>query len=1506
MCSAKRVMIERIGRYQIRGELGKGGFGRVYLAFDPTVERQVAIKVLDAGADRSLADRFHTEARAAGNLHHKNIVTVHEFGEEAGKQFLVMEYLEGQDLHEVIVRKRPLTLLERIEIMSQVAEGLHYAHRHGVVHRDVKPANIMLLVDRSVKIMDFGIARLIRQTSARLTQSGYMVGTASYMAPEQFRDAEIDALCDIWAYGVIYYQLLTGQNPFEGPDPAASMYRVTTLDPPPATTLCAECPDALSDVIARLLSRERERRYQSLEDAQFDVEPILSVLRRRRAAELLPQARALLNARKLEEAQAVVREIVELDRGNPEGRKLRELVHRELKQVSARPRVAALLKKADTDAGRHQYAEAIRTLEDASRLDPTDSSIQVRIDQFRAAKEQAERVARLIEQARKQLEAHNLSGAFKDLSEARGIDPENQEAQHLLAQIRGEMESRERERRLREGVGRAKGLLMMNAFDEASQMLRTLADENPGAAQVQQLAEEVRRQKAEHETAERLQSEIAVCKDLLKRSELPEVVQRLDRLAQEFPKDRHVSALLAYAREELSVKQRGKQLEQIERDAQAHVQSRAFDLALKLAEDGLRTYPGEERLTRLMQAVVFAKAEHEKNLLIEKGLQRSEQIRRDGQLEDALATVEALIQQHGPVPGLTSARDNLRREIQEKEEKRREDALRQAMTQAKELLDQGRPDTATALLQRTTLLYPKEGDLNALLDQARRAKEEAEKQKAVQEILGRVAECERTADWDGALALLEAGIQKYGVVPLLSTAFGRVQTQKIAAQEKGRIADLAARGEWGAALELAETALKAHPGNAALIKLCEQVRNERQLALEATCSNVARFLEATDVGRAREILERKRQVYGDDPRLRALEAEIEDVQFRKEHFGAARAYLKKRELGAAEAAAREILKRHSEDGEAQSLLDEIARQRDEELRKQKYEEGRIAVELLLRKQKFDDAIRALEKLLEQFPKDRLLEADLNGAREAKESHQRKQTYEKGRAEAEQLIRDREFDRAIRLLEKLMEQFPKDRTLDDDLKNARTGKERSEQKQAHEKGRLAIEPLIRNREFDAAISGLASLLKQFPRDPLFEQYLETATKAKQAQERNRLYTLGREKAQQLLRDRQFDPAVRALQLLLKQFPGDPGLEDELQGALAAKARHLMNERIAELEALYRKGRAAVVKEKALALLAEVEEPRARELLAWAESALQKRDEAPPSQFIPPSVPERERKKAGLAWVALAVVLAAGGSVAYWLSRPAHHPATLSLQPTDVAFDYNIGQSALPPQAVAVTASDPAVRWRVTASDKWILAAPLEGDASSRLLISVEPKSLAAGFYHGVLLVSPAESGRPKELHVRLTVRAQQAKVELPPHPAPPVSPPPKKAASVPQDVPKVVEPKPQPPPATPPPSAPPAQEKEPVVDCHAPTYGGSLAGTLTWLGELQPAGVLVIGRKGVISGPQARLAGKRLPGCDVTITRVSTGIAIAETPSAANNFGTIKLQNTSTAPISPVTLRWEVK
>ena len=266
------VVSQRIGRYEIEGELGRGGFGLVYRARDPAMERFVAIKLLLSPGNPDAAARFRKEAVALARVPHRNIVAIHDVDEDAGRPFLVMEYLDGETLSTKI-DSSSLSLAAKIEIVSQLAEGLHFAHSLGIVHRDIKPANVMVLSDGTVKIVDFGVARLTQAT--RVTQEGMWVGSLAYMAPEQFHGAEADALSDVFAYGILCYELITERHPFAAGDSRAVAYRIISEDPPPVSTMTPGCPLVLDAIISRTLAKSRDRRYQTLKEVWSDLQPLL-------------------------------------------------------------------------------------------------------------------------------------------------------------------------------------------------------------------------------------------------------------------------------------------------------------------------------------------------------------------------------------------------------------------------------------------------------------------------------------------------------------------------------------------------------------------------------------------------------------------------------------------------------------------------------------------------------------------------------------------------------------------------------------------------------------------------------------------------------------------------------------------------------------------------------------------------------------------------------------------------------------------------------------------------------------------------------------------------------------------------------------------------------------------------------------------------------------------------------------------------------------------------------
>jgi serine/threonine-protein kinase len=254
----------RIGRFQIIRELGAGAMGKIYEAMDSTIQRNVAIKTIrgdigDMGGER-LRDRFMREAQAAGKLNHPNIVTIY-IAEDAGPMsYIAMEYLEGTTLEDYIVRRAPLMLKEITRITAAVAAALDYAHKNGIVHRDIKPANIMLTRDNNVKVMDFGIAYVQAST---LTMDGAVLGTPSYMSPEQVRGEVVDGRSDIFSLGVVVYEMATRLRPFLADTLPAISQKILTFNPKRVSDLNPAIPAAFDEVLAKALAKDRAERYQT-------------------------------------------------------------------------------------------------------------------------------------------------------------------------------------------------------------------------------------------------------------------------------------------------------------------------------------------------------------------------------------------------------------------------------------------------------------------------------------------------------------------------------------------------------------------------------------------------------------------------------------------------------------------------------------------------------------------------------------------------------------------------------------------------------------------------------------------------------------------------------------------------------------------------------------------------------------------------------------------------------------------------------------------------------------------------------------------------------------------------------------------------------------------------------------------------------------------------------------------------------------------------------------------
>jgi serine/threonine protein kinase len=276
--------LKKIGRYKILGELGRGAMGVVYKADDPNLDRVVALKTIaldkDAEGRAEYQKRFMLEAKAAGKLNHANIVTTFDFGEADGVAYLAMELLEGTDLRKR-VQQGMIPPLEALEIGCQIAEGIAYAHNRGIVHRDIKPGNIMLPDRGAAKIMDFGLARM--RMADHKTSTGIVLGTPRYMSPEQITGQPVDHRSDIFSLGIVVWEMLTGRRLFSGTEIQQVSHSITYDEHVPPTRVNPELPAMIDFVVARALKKDPAVRYQDADEMAADLHTCLAEMRGRAA-----------------------------------------------------------------------------------------------------------------------------------------------------------------------------------------------------------------------------------------------------------------------------------------------------------------------------------------------------------------------------------------------------------------------------------------------------------------------------------------------------------------------------------------------------------------------------------------------------------------------------------------------------------------------------------------------------------------------------------------------------------------------------------------------------------------------------------------------------------------------------------------------------------------------------------------------------------------------------------------------------------------------------------------------------------------------------------------------------------------------------------------------------------------------------------------------------------------------------------------------------------------------
>jgi serine/threonine protein kinase len=826
--------LDRIGKYEVLDVIGRGGMGVVYKATDPHIGRFVAIKMITGGD----LERFYVEAKSTGNLQCPNIVTVYDLGDQDGNPYLVMEYLEGVSLESIIASGRAMSLLEKLNVLIDVCNGLSYAHQRNVIHRDIKPGNIMVLNDGTTKIVDFGIARV---GDRRMTQTNQVIGSLHYMSPEQIQDRPLDAGSDIFSAGVVLYQLLTGTLPFESAETAATMMKIVHEPPAPLSVYIRDYPPELEQVISRAMAKNRDERYASARDLVFDLTRIVEQQREQVVSSFFKRAQAAIQRAEWIKAREQLQQLLGIDRQNAQARRLLGEVQDKIRKQQRSEQARQLRSQANESFVELRYDEALRFLDQALTLDELNGDLSEFRQTVHAAKERAARFQMSLRRAEAAHSVGDLDEAQQAVAEALALNPNETHAKALQHVIVKQLEEQARQVQMRKLLDEAHKLLAARKITQVFEVLKSAEALDPSALELQslfKLAHAVREQETRKADLEKFTHLI---EESISREDYTAAAALAEAGLQKYPREQGLLKLKTFANTQR------KRLEEkaFVREQFASV-SALLDTgktleALSTVEEALQRVAGEAQLESLRGIIKERLTQEESENHLRQTLDAARKSVAGGDFEEAVRRLESAGREFPEAHEV----DELLRTA--KTQLARERAVEQALASAQKLLSEQLSLQAIELLEKAAQQNPDNRVMNCLadarrqLEQFRRGLEHA------------VTEGERILQEHGseeAAAFFEAQPHQYADAPHFQKLTERIH-QRAAVEALDRQLEKELAPE--ARVQLAEAALRKSPGNEDIEK--------RLATLRARKSQIAAIAEkARDLEFSRQYEEAAKQL----------------------------------------------------------------------------------------------------------------------------------------------------------------------------------------------------------------------------------------------------------------------------------------------------------------------------------------------------------------------------------------------------------------------------------------------------------------------------------------------------------------------------------------------------------------------------------------------------------------------------------------------------------------------
>ena len=599
-------LIQKIGKYAVIDVIGSGGMGIVYRAHDAALNRTVAIKMLkrvEAGPGKvhQLEQFFNRELRATASLQHRNIVTVYESGEQDGNPYLVMECLDGEPVSRVINERRPMPIVDKLDLFVQVCDGLQHAHdrKPQVIHRDIKPANVILLRDGTAKIVDFGIARVVGIETSTL-QTGQLLGSLSYLSPEQINSVPIDARTDIFSAGVMLYELLTYALPFKGNEAAAVFVKILREDPPPLSTYLGEVPPELQACVSRALAKKTHDRYQTAEELGFDLLQIQKKIKQGMAADFMQRAEAAMHRGDLERVKQHLQEILRLDRHHDQANRMLAEVRKAIQEQQRSAQIVQMRSQAQVALAGQQYEEALACADQALQLDPADQVSTALREEIQKAISLGKAVRDSLRRAESALYAGDFDEAREAVDAALRLDTNSAEARALSEIIEKELSERSRRLQVQGLVDSARQGIAQRLFGDAIESLRKAEKLDPGDSNVRELLQWASRGQDQEQRRKDLLDLTDQIHGALRAEDFSSAYTICEVGLGSFPNEPTLQRLKSIAEKQRDIAERRRFVQDQSLAAKKLLDGSDFAAAIKILETALQKLPAEPNLEALL------------------------------------------------------------------------------------------------------------------------------------------------------------------------------------------------------------------------------------------------------------------------------------------------------------------------------------------------------------------------------------------------------------------------------------------------------------------------------------------------------------------------------------------------------------------------------------------------------------------------------------------------------------------------------------------------------------------------------------------------------------------------------------------------------------------------------------------------------------------------------------------------------------------------------------------